>query len=772
MDTSVRPKGLYGFGPFVLDPVRRLLTREGTPVALTPTVFDTLLHLVENHGRVVTKDELLDAIWPGRVVEESNVTQTVFTLRKALGGAEDSARFIVTAPGRGYRFAEQVRFEAGAPSAVTPWDRGVERPQLREDGPGAGRAAKKRPRLALAAVAICGLVLIGVGAFVALRPWRSAPVSGVPALVVMADLRNLTGEPIFDRTLATAMEIDLDQSPLITVLPQRRVEDTLALMTRPSDAALTPVLAGEVCARNGARAVLQPGIAAFGKTYLLTVTATDCAGSRTLAAEKAQVTGREAVIAALDKLTAAIRERLGESAGSIQRFDIPLARERTVSLAALKAYSEGAWRVDHGRRIEAIPLFQHAIELDPNFAMAYAALSAIYVNSNDFDRAAEYGSKAYALRMTVGERARFHLAARYTESVLNDTEAAIRTYRAWTAVYPEDDIPWANLANAENWIGHFSEAVAPAQRALALNASKEAPHVVLARSLLYTGRVGAAARICAQAVAKGLAGDDTHGLLVEIAAASGDQPAMTREVAWALARGKSGERKVLLYAARDAYRRGRVREGESLFARVSALSRDQGLTDYTLPFRARELTDLGLKDRALVLLDQVPASDQDDSDFIFSQAEIGDAARARSLLQRELQRSPRDTLEVDVFAPETRAALAMRRGQAAEAVAALRPVIPYEMRTFDTLYLRGRAYLAAGDAAAAAVEFRKILDHPTIEATSPLLPLARLGLARALRLEGDLLASRREYQAVLDGWKNADTDLPALQAAKAEYARL
>jgi DNA-binding winged helix-turn-helix (wHTH) protein/tetratricopeptide (TPR) repeat protein len=764
MDRSVRLQGLYAFGPFVLDPARRVLMRNAEPVALTPTVFDTLLHLVDNFGRVVTKEELLDAVWPRRLVEESNVTQTIFTLRKALGCGGDTTRYVITAPGRGYRFAEPVRFEAGG--ALAPFDALDVKPSPAPTPP----APRSRRAGILIGAGIAAAALIAAVAVVSPWPWRSPPASAPRALVVLADFQNQTGEPIFDRTLAKATEIDLDQSPVVTVLTQRQVEATLALMTRPADTALTAPLAGEVCARSGGAAVLEGAIAALGARYLITLTATDCEGTRTLAAEKAVVAGREAVVGALDTMTARIRRRLGESARSVGRFNVPLAREKTASLDALKAYSEGVWLGEHGQRMNAVPLLEQAVRLDPKFAMPYVTLSVIYYNSSDFARGAEYITKAYALRDTVDERERYHIVARYTENVTHDTDAVIHTYREWSALYPNDDMALSNLGNAENWIGNYAEAIPFARRAFALNPGKEATYVVLARALMHDGQVAEAAAICARAVSRGLAGDDAWGLITEIDAARGDDAAIARDMA--ATRGRTSERKVLIHAAEYAWRRGRIAEGDALYERASALSREQGLVDYTLPQRARELVDLGLADRAGSLLGEVAAADHDNSDLIFATAEIGDETLARNLSRAAVKRAPHDTLAIDVFGPQTEAALALRAGRPADAISDLRPAAPFEMRDFDTPYLRGRALLAAGDGARAAIEFRKILDHPTIEPTSPLFPLARLGLARALRLRGDVAGARRAYQAFLTAWKFADPDLPPLIAAKAELARL
>jgi len=773
MDTQVRNGAAYRFGGFTLDPMRRALVHDGASIVLSATLFDTLLYLVEHPGRVVSKDELLDAVWPRKVVEEANVAQTIYALRKALNVGGAGERVIVTAPGRGYRFALPVEnvWEGMVPHRTIS--------AAQEKAPGLAPRETPAWRALLTRPLVGVPILVGVLALAALAIWGLAiwagprgPVPSSPGrkTVVLADFQNLSGAPVFDRTLTEATRIDLYQSPYVTVLPDRMVQNTLSLMTRSADTPLTAPLAREVCARNNAAAAVDGVIAQVGADYLLSLTAFDCAEGAVLDAEKAEVTSRDALLPALDRLVDRLRRRLGESADSVRRFRVPLLPARTGSLEALKTYSEGQYAFAHGANAQAKALFQQAVQIDPAFASAYVGLSALFNNEHDFDRSKAFAAKAYALRDTVGARDRYHIIARYQENVSNDILEAIRNYQDWAASYPQDDIPWSDLSNSENWIGRYAEAVEPGRRGLALAPAKEAAYVVLARAWLHEGRVDAAAEVARRAVGKGLAGEDIHGLLTEIAAAHGDDAAIAEDIA--SARGSPAERTVLIFAARNAWREGRVRQGEALYERASTLAREQGVVDFTLPFRARELADLGLVGQALRLLGEVPASDQDDSDFIFATAEFGDAARAQSLLERTLRRSPLDTLNNAIFASETRAVLALRRSRPDAAITALAPALPFEMRAFDTPYLRGRAYLAAGDGPRAAVEFRKILDHPDIEPTSPLRPLAQLGLARALRLQHDRAQSRLAYEALLADWKNADPDLPAFVQAKAEYASL
>ena len=291
--------------------------------------------------------------------------------------------------------------------------------------------------------------------------------------------------------------------------------------------------------------------------------------------------------------------------------------------------------------------------------------------------------------------------------------------------------------------------------------------MVLARALMHAGRLDEAATVAGQAVAKALAGDDTHGLLEEIAFARNDEAAARKELDWA--KGKPAEIRLTSFAADHALRLGQTRRALSMFAHVGELSRAQGLTDYNLPPTARELFDLGLADQARAVLAQVPP-ETDSADYRFDLAEFGDGARAEALLARDIQETPTDTLLIAVSASEVRAAAALRRGKPTEAIAALEPAAQYELKNYDIPYLRGRAWLAAGDGARAAAEFRKILSRPGLDPTSPLYPLALLGAARALKLTGDMAGAGKAYEAFLAAWTHADPDSPALLAARAEYA--
>lgn len=763
MELSVREGRRYAFEAFVLDPTRRLLTRDGVPVSLSPTLFDTLLYLVEHPSKVVSKDELLDAVWPKKTVDLGNVSQTIFTLRKALTAAGSKEALIVTAPGEGYRFAQPVEVQSPR-SSVQP-AQSLSHAEMVEATP--LKSARRQPTAWMSAL-IGASVLVVAG--LALGFWlRRTPVSPGRNVVVLGAFQNLARDPQFDGAFEMATRIDLQQSPYVSVLPEKKVEDTLGLMARPKDEPLTAAVTREVCARNNGVAAINGAIAAVGTRYLLAVTATECSDGDVLSAEKAEVDRRDALLPALDRLIGKARRRLGESAASVRRFDAPLLQRRTTSLEALRAYSDAVYDVFHGRRTESIPEFQHAIALDPKFSAAYSDLAVIYSNLRQNDLASASILKAHSLQDGLGEHEKFLLEERLNTIVTGDVPAGLRLLQAWTRIYPDDGSAWSNLSNKENWIGDYPDAIRDGRRANLLSPDNEASYVVFARALLHAGRYDEARAVCDQAIAHHVDGDDLHRVLYQIAIARDNDAAAAAELAWA--KGKPGETSILIEACQTAFGRGKIAEGLGTFTRAYELGKSFGLGDVFSAANARLLYDLGLPDLARQTFARVPAG-FDSIDYRFDLAEMGDVAHAEALLKAALAKTPNDTLLTKISIPEVRAAEALRRGQPLAAVEALKPAEPYEMRTFDVPFVRGRAFLAAGDGVHAAIEFRKILDHRGVEAVSSHYQLSELGFARALALQHDVAGSRAAYLRFFQDWRNADPDMPLLAAAKAEYAAL
>jgi DNA-binding winged helix-turn-helix (wHTH) protein/tetratricopeptide (TPR) repeat protein len=767
MDQRSPIEGRYRFGPFLLDPAERLVTREGAPVPLTTRLFELLLAFVRSPGVLLTKSDLMDAVWPDRVVDEGSLTQAIFSLRKALEDNSEEGRYITTVTGRGYSFSAPVEIVVAAPRLGVSREALAPEPAVVHDATTTVTQSGTRNRIYIYLAGAFAIVLAGV-AFIF---WpRSAPPAGKPQVVVVADFQNLSSNPQFDRTFTTAAKSDLQQSPRLSVLSDGIVEDTLDLMTRSKDARLTPELAQEVCARNNGQAAISGAVAQVGANYLLTLTATDCVDKHVISTDRAEVASLDALLPALDRLVEGVRQKLGESADSIEKFNVPILKQRTASFEALVAYSEAHYDFNHGKYIESIPLFQRAIEIDPTFAAAYDGLSTAYSNTHESKLDIAAITKAYALRDHASELEKLHILMRYNYSVLGDIDETIRILKSWTELYPDDASAWANLTNQEVWLGEYAAAMRDGVRAVSLNPEMETAYVVLATAYLRSGRLGAAAATCAQSVSRHLDGFGTHRVLYEIASVRGDAAGMQREIDWAI--GKPAERFMLVEAIQSEFRSGQIRKGLETSAHALRLGKELGLQNYMAAPDARTLNDMGLKDLALQQLADVPPG-YDSGDYRFDLLAFGNEAQGASLLQADLAKSPLDTLLNEDFAPEEHAALALRHNQPSEAVKAMAPPSGLiETHTFDATYVRGEAYLAAGDAANAAMEFRRIADNPALDPVSPLYPLGWLGLARALHKEGRIDESRAAYRKLFSLWKDADKDLPALQDATREFAQL
>jgi eukaryotic-like serine/threonine-protein kinase len=793
MSLSAKNEWIYLFGPFVLDPVQRTLTCNATPIPLVPKAIDLLCYLTENPDRVLSKDELLTAVWPGRVVEESNLSQTVFTLRKALEAGGEKTNVIVTAPGRGYRFTGSVHAVARHIYETRPQHNNVtglvaaNSPELLADKVGlhapeevpltaatsnSAKGSRTPLKWSLGIVTIAVTVALAIG-FGVTTTKRSSPEPGsvsAQSIVVLADFQNLTGDPVFDKALHKALEIDLSQSPYLNVMSDDQTRDTLKLMTRPADVAIDLGLAREICARNRGTAAVMGTIAQIGQKYLLTLEARACDSGSGLVEKKAEVPTKDAILAALDHLSTDVRAKLGEPPQSVATYDAPLLQERTKSLEALKAYSDAVYLYTHGKRTESVALFQHAIELDENFAAAYSALAGVYQSLHENDLAKASISKAYALREGTSERVKLDIVARYNKILTHDMNQTLATLRVRVTTYPLDASAWSNLSDTENWLGHFAAAITAGERGRALEDNKEGAYVVLARAYMHSNRFDEARTTCAQAVAKGLAGDDLRGLLIELAYVTHDEAAIQAQVAWSKAQPAESSR-IQLDIARIAYAKGQVAQGDILFDQLAELFKRQGGGNYVTAPRARDLNDMGYADRARTLLESLPPG-YDSPDYRFVLAEVGNAQQAIALEDKNLHEWPADTLLSSSWAPQTRAALSLRDGRPQEAVDALNVAAPFELRTYEVPFLRGSAYLASNNGAAAGAEFRKILANPGVDPLSPLYPLAQLGLARAERLSGDKTASRNDYEKFLAVWKNADENLPALSEGRQEYAAM
>jgi eukaryotic-like serine/threonine-protein kinase len=781
--------GLYAFGPFRLDAAQRLLLRDDCHIPLQPKAFETLLMLVRNSEKVVLKDDLLNAVWADTFVQESNLTQNIFVLRKALGEHDGGRRYIITVPGRGYRFAEKVRTlpeaEEGAPEnqvAVSPIDRGDSLPGATEKARETGPSRKKIFAMAGAAFVV---VLVLAMAVFGYPHWHRTPKLTDKDTVVLADFANTTGDPVFDGTMRQGLSIQLEQSPFLNLLSDQRIGQTLSLMALPKGTRLTAEVAREVCQRTASAAVISGYIAQVGTRYLLTLYAVNCSDGDLLASAQAQSNDKNHVLDALGRMTADIRARLGESLASVQKLDTPLENVTTPSLEALQAYSLGHQAEVLGHGPEAASFYERAIGLDPKFAMAYVGLGINYFNSDETSRAADNLQKAYQLRGRVSERERLGITLVYDAVVTRNFEAARTSNLLFTRIYPRDARALSNLATIDAYLGRYDESLTANQEALRLNPASVQNYSNLVIDYMYLNRLQEAAAIARDAKSRHLDSPFLHSNLYLLAFVMQDTAGMAREAAEVM--GKPGsEDLVLSYEADTAAYGGKFDLARQLTQRAADSALRTGNKETTAAYEAEAAVrealagNLGLAkqqaDRALAL-----SKGRDvEAMSAISLGLAGESARANRLRDDLGERFPEDTVVRYNSLPAIRAATALRSGDAPPAIEALAGAVPYETGqtsqdvsfTLYPIYLRGEAYLAAHQGMAARAEFQKILSHPGLVQNELIGALAHLELGRAYAMADARKQAKAAYEDFFALWKSADPDLPIFKQAKIEYARL
>ncbi len=783
----------YEFGPFRLHPAQRALVRDGQAVALQPKAFDILLLLVRNPGQLITKEHLLSAIWPNLVVEESNLSQNIFLLRKALGDGEGAHRYIVTLPRRGYQFGEPVHIRQSDVPAVaedaplTPADSGSGGGGGGgETMNGDGSAARVRirrpfflPAIIGAAIALVMIILAGSVYF------NHPPAFAESDTIVLADFSNNTGDPVFDGTLRQALAAQLEQSPFLNFLSDQRIAQTLVLMGKTKDAPVSGALAAEVCQRTGSAAVIDGVIAQLGTQYLLTLRASNCANGDTLGRAQAQAIDKNHVLDALGNVATAIRTKLGESLSSVQKYDAPPEAVTTPSLEALQAYS-AAYRTMISRNDypAAILLFERAVALDPNFAMAHARLGINFFNLAEPGRAADELQKAYDLRDRLSEREKLYITASYYAMAMRNFEAARQNYELWEQIYPRDQFAVGNLGVVYGYLGEYEKGLAAIQKAWKLNPQNALVFSNLVEAFMNLNRLDEAQDMAAKAKALNLESQSLHANLYTIDFLQHDQAGMEQEAA-ELA-DKPGWEDVILYSQSDtAAYNGKYAQARQLTQRAvdTALRADKKETAAAYEAEAAVREAL-VGNRSMAIQQATAALALSNGKAVQAIAATalglaGDAAQAGELADELARSFPQDTVFQFNAEPTIRAASALSSGDANQAIETLVPAQRYDLGVTDQtvvfcmypVYVRAEAYLAAkrGDAAA---EFQKILDHPGLAQNEPIAALAHLGLARAYAASNDRGKARAAYRDFLALWKNADPDLPVLKAAAAEYSRL
>jgi len=629
------------------------------------------------------------------------------------------------------------------------------------------------------AAAIVALLLVAATASAIYLYSRNSQPLTERDTVLLTDFVNSTGEPVFDGTLKQALAVHLGQSPFLNLFPDDRVRETLRFMGRPPDDRITREVGREICERQGIKAMLTGTIASIGSNYVITLEALNPRSGNSIAREQIEAESKEKVLSSLGIAASNLRKQLGESLSSIEKFDVNIEQATTSSLDALKAFTMGVEARNKGKA-EALVHFQRAVELDPNFAIAYVRIGMQYGNLNQPDAAAQWVQKAYDLRERVSERERLYITQAYYSNVTFEDNKAIETLQTWTRVYPNDFVAHNNLSVSYRFLGRYEEALKEA-----LEAVRVSPNVISGRENVVSAFMGLGrfdeAEQAARVVLK-INPEATSAHLTNYALAvlvRRDQAAIDREVQWA--KGKPQEANLTAVLAATAMYFGKPNESEQLYKRAAEMFKSQNRNENA----SNALQNLALNSWFLGKCQQAKDNAKASLNLFRGLISIGgaaviyaacnDAGQAQSLLDELRRTNPKNTLVASIFVPIVRASIETERGNVVQAIQSLEGLRSYESGAvlgLTTHYVRGNLYLQQRMGNEATAEFKRIIESPGINIYSPIHTLAHLGLGRAAVLNGDTVAARKSYQDFFGLWKDANPDLPVLVQARKEYEQL
>jgi DNA-binding winged helix-turn-helix (wHTH) protein/tetratricopeptide (TPR) repeat protein len=797
------PSPVYRFGVFQANLAARELRKHGVRVRLPGQPYCILSMLLERPGEVVTREEMRQRLWTSEtfVDFEHSLNTAIKKLRAALGDSPENSRYIETIPRVGYRFVAPIQVVAESPD-LQRLNRILEIGLSVATSAVDDAADSKVPQISgvfgnawkiwvLAITAVVAGLTGGVLHYLSQKARRLTDKD----TIVVGDFANSAGDPVFDDALKTALTISLRQSPFLNALSDSEVANTLQQMTRPASTKLTPDVARELCLRAGSKAYLAGSIGSLGSEYVLGLKAVNCQNGNTLAQEQVTVGAKENVLDALGKAASRLRGELGESLATVQKFDVPLEQATTSSLEALKAYSLGMKADNEKGAAASLPYNLRAIEIDPSFAMGYWAVGGNYANLGELGRASEYEAKAFQLRERASEREKLRITGDYYLEVTGELDKAAQTCQELMESYPRD------LAGclAYGVSGQYEKASEVTRQAMRLAPDKEDSYANLANYALALQRFDEARQIIHEAQARKLMDDFVfHNALYALAFLGADSAAMAEQQKWFADRPEFENWGLALAADTEAYggHLGKAREltKRAVDSAIRADNKENAATwqeiaaqreaVYGNAAKARESAAEGLK--------LAPASPGAEAEAALAFAMAGDTARAESLARDLGERFPLDTQKQSVWVPAIRAQIGLARKDSTSALNSLQAASsPIELGQIGFVinlsclypaYVRGEAYLAAGQGTAAAAEFQKIIDHGGIVWNCWTGALAHLGVARANALEAktsqgaDADAARvralAAYKDFLTLWKDADLDVPILKQAKGEYAKL
>jgi tetratricopeptide (TPR) repeat protein len=657
---------------------------------------------------------------------------------------------------------------------------GIGNPQL----PKKLRAIRQKQRRRWGAIATALAILLIAGGLYRLH--QSKPLTDRDT-ILLADFSNSTNEPVFDLTLRQGLAVQLRQSPFLKLVSDAQIIRTLRLMGRPADATVTPEIARDLGQRVGTKAFIMGAIARLGTKYVLNLRAVNCRTGETLVEARVEAAAKEKVLDSLSRGATELRQKLGESLGTVQKFDTPLSEATTSSLEAWQAYCLGLRNlVGYGDNREALTFFHRAVEIDPDFAVAYSLLGVVYTNLGETRLAAENLKQAFVLRRRASERERLYIEATYYSAALANLTKAIPVYEQWEQSYPRDSGAPNDLGDTLWRLGQYDRALTEEREGVRRDPTAGQRYENLAFAYLYLDQFDRALAVAAEAKAKGIETGHLHCLSYQVAFLQNDAKVMAETATWAAGRPEFADM-VLQYQSDTAAYFGFLQKAREFSDRAIAVAAQSEQKETAAGYAAAAAL------REVLMGNPIEARQRAAAALAFSKgreaqfgaamalALVGDVADAQKLTDDLATRFPEDTQVQFKYLPTLYAQLALKLDDSAKAIKLLETAAPYELSisgqagfapALYPVYVRGEAYLAAKNAAAALSEFRKILDHRGVVFNQLIGALAHLGLGRAYALSGDSNKAKTAYEDFFTLWKDADPGIPLLSQAKAEYGKL
>lgn len=768
--TGAPRDSLYRFDTFEVSVTLRMLRQAGVPVKVQELPLQMLLVLLERRGEVVTKEELGKRLWDTKTFVEVDKSLYVMAgkLREALGDNASQPRFIKTISGRGYSFIGSVTQVlepvAGSLSALA-----LQEPHVLSLQTGMSRgstdssAPRPRTRRLLEVFALactCALVISLVG-----YKYFHRQLASDQDKVVVGGFMNSTGNPDLDGTLSSALQLKVEESPYLSLIPDRNFR---TLVKDPDAAPLKEEL--RACGSLDAQLLLRGRILAVAKGYRVLLMVWRCAGGRLLTTEQADATSQAGILSALDLATERMRRRLGEPDASLQKFNVPLVQATTPSLAALKAFTLGDEERKQDLIPEAITSYKLAIDLDSQFALAYARLGTIYHNGAQYFLSQQYYRKAYELPNRVTDRERLYIVTHYYEYATGEIYRAIEDNELWRRLYPHDIVPTNNLAVGYLAIGQPAKAMELGRIAIQLDPTNNIPYGTLANAYLMLGNYTNVRTLCNDPVYGKMNFMGFHRVCFRAAFAQNDEPGMEQQMQWA--HGNPEESRALDDTAWVAMYRGKVSEARRLFsdAKQNALQNNsaENAADVQLD-QANLEADFGYSQEAREdVLNALALPFKSPSEQAYAAralARVGDVSQAQAIALKAAVQAPLDTILNSAMLATVRAAIQLQKHQPKAAIQALEQARPLDGCSDMELvpgYYRGLAYLQDKQPKRAADEFQQVIAHRTLADFPVYVVLSQLELGRAFQLLGDRLSAARAYREVDKVWKDADPRFPPL----------